>query len=205
MAALQQAQQAQQAASPEDAGKADVTNPASATDPNVLAAPPTAQAGAAMAREAVGRDGGAKGGEQEATPEEEAEYKRSLEALHTVLYANEGTSQAVVDMLQPEDKIGSTVKAGVMLIQQLDEKIDMDESVIAQITMDAADRLIEMGERAKGMQYSEKEAQAVLGATWEGVMDLFGVDEGSYEELTQGMSDKEIGSYEKEYKGYLGE
>lgn len=201
MAALENAQQ-QAAGNP---GAVDLTSPQAQADPNVMFTPASAEGGAALAKDAVNRGGGAAAGEEAASPEEEEAYKSALGALHTVLYSNEGTSQAVVDMLQPEDKIGSTVKAGVMLIQQLDEKIDMEESIIAQITMDTADRLIEMGERAKGMEFSEKESQAVMGATWEGVMEIFGVDEGSYEELTQGLSEKDVAGYTQEYKGYLGE
>lgn len=189
----------------QDVGKIDVTSPEAATNPDVIGSPASAQAGAATARDTVNRQDGAKAGDQEATPEEQAEYERAVTALHTVLYENEGTSQGIVDMLQPEDKVGSTAKAAILVIQQLDEKLDMGETVIPEITLDVADRIIELAERGKGMEFSEKETQAVVGATWEGVMELFGVDESSYEELTQGMSDEEISGYEKEYKGYLGE
>ena len=201
MAALEQAQQ-QAAAEP---GAQDITQPGAIEQEGAVGVPASVEGGASVARASVNRDGGLKAGEQEASPEEQQEYEKALSALHTVLYSNEGTSQAIVDMLQPQDKVGSVAKAGILVVQQLDEKIDLDESVFAEITMDIADRLIEMGERAKGMEFSEKESQAVMGATWEGVMELYGIDESAYEELTQGMSPEELKGYEQEYKGYLGE
>lgn len=186
------------------AGAQDVTATGGSADPNLGQLPPDAARGMGLARESVNRNGGAAGEDSEASPEEQAEYERVLGALNEVLYKNEGTSQAIVDQLQPQDKIGSTVKAGVLLIKQLDEQVDIDEVVLAQVTQDVADRMIDLGEQVKDMQFSEQETQAVLGATWEGVMEIFGVDAEAYEELTQGMSEQDVQGYEKQYKGFVG-
>lgn len=202
MAALKDAQRAAQNAGP---GSVDVTLPDAVTNPDVLSAPASVQGGVNGARGTTNPKGGIRGGDQPASPEEQEEYDQAISALHKVMYSNEGTSQALVDMLQPSDKVGSTTKASILLIQQLDEKLDMDESIIAEITMDVADRMIEMAERAKGMSFSEKETQAVAGATWEGVMELFGVDEGDYEEMTRGLSEQDIAAQTKTYKGFLGD
>lgn len=194
------------AASPEQmdemANAEDVTAPGAAA--GVSTAPPSAEAGVQIAREEVNRGDGAGGEEGEASPEEQAEYERVLGAINRVMYGDENTSQSIADQLQPQDKIGSTVKASLLLMKQIDEKVDMDEVVIPQITQEVADRMIDLGEQVKGMQFSEQEVQAVAGATWEGVMEIFGVDPDSYEELTQGMSPEQVQGFEKEYNGYLG-
>jgi hypothetical protein len=144
-------------------------------------------------------------GDEEASPEEQQEYERALGAVNRVMYGDPNTSRSIADQLRPEDKIGSTVKASILLIKQLDEKIDMDEVVIPQITQEVADRMIDMGEQVKGMEFSEQDAQAVLGATWEGVMEVFGIDPETYEEFTQGMSEQDIQGYSQQYKQFLGD
>lgn len=199
----QQAQQAAQqaaAAAPVDPNKV-AADPAA--EPTTAPQGPEAQFGA---EPPAGAEVTAEAPEgEEATPEEQKAYEDAMSALHKVMYTNQGTSEAIADMLQPEDKIGSTVKAGVMVIQQLDQKIDMDENIIAEMTAETADRLMEMGERAKGMQFTDQEAQAVAGATWEGVMQMFGVDEEQYNSFMSGMAPEEIDKQKKTYESFLGQ
>jgi hypothetical protein len=119
------------------------------------------------------RAGAPPQGEEQATPEEQAAYEQAFAALGQVMYG-EKTSRSTVDMLQPDDKVGSAAKASMLLIKMLDEKLDMDEAIVAQITEDTVTQVIDMAERVKQMVYSEQEAQQVLGATWEGVIEMFG-------------------------------
>lgn len=113
-------------------------------------------------------------GEEPATPEEQAAYERAFRALNKIMYTDQKSSQSVFDMLQPEDKIGSVSRAAMMLVKSLDDKLDMPETIIAQITQDAVEQLCDLAERAKQMPLSEQEQQQAMGATWEGVMEIFG-------------------------------
>jgi hypothetical protein len=167
--------------------------------------PNTPQKGAAMARDATAHATPAMADDDEATPEEQAEYERAIGALGQVIYANDDTSGAVLDQLQPEDPIGSVAKAGILLVKTLDEKLQLDEAVIPQLTIEVADRLVDLAEAKFGSEFSEQEAQAVTGATWEGVMDLFGIDPEAYEEFVAGMSDEDIAQQQQAYKQFLGE
>lgn len=140
-----------------------------------------------------------------ATPEEQQEYDKAMDALYMVLYQNEKTSQAVEDQLNAEDKVGSVVRAGLLVIKALDQKIQMDEAVIPQMTREVADSLVEMAE-AKGIPpFTDGEAKAVLGAMWEGVMQVFGFDEEQAKELTEGMSPEELQQSEDQYQQFLSE
>lgn len=189
-------------------GQVDVTTPEGQANPNNLAPNDSAAGKVDEARKATNRSEGLQGGEQDATPEEQASYEEALDALHQMLYEDEQRSNDIAGMLQPEDKVGSVVKTAAMLMKQLDEGIDLDESVVAEITVDMVDRLMEMAETAHNITYSEKEAQAVAGAAWESVMALFGSDEpdpGQLEEMTQGMSEQDLKGYEEQYKGFLGD
>jgi hypothetical protein len=166
----------------------------------------TAREGFRMAQEAVRPGQGmANGPETEATAEEQQEYDYAVSVLGKVLYENENTSEAITKQLQPQEKVGSVAKASMLVIKQIDEKIDLDEVIIPEFTQDVVDRMIDMYENLHGDEFSEQEAQGALGSAWEGVMELFGIDEDSYAELTAGMSDDEFAGYEAQQKQFLGE
>ena len=170
-------------------------------------APPTAHkepSGSASAAPSASADETETVSEEAATPEEQAEYERAVGALYAMLYTNEGTSKAVLDMIQPNNKVDSIAKAAVLIIQQLDDKLDLDEAVIPQLVMDVPDELIEIGERAKGMTFSDGELQAILGATQELTMQVFDVDAKKAQQLVGSLSPDQRASAERTYQKYLG-
>lgn len=141
-------------------------------------------------------------GEEPATAAEEKEYKRVHSALQKVLYQQDTIADAVMKQLDPNDKISTTTKAATLLVQQLDEKLDMDEVVIPQITMDAVDVVAELAENRYGITYSEQDKTAALGATWEGVMAIFGVDEREYNQMIDEYG-PQMDKIQKSYDGFL--
>jgi hypothetical protein len=138
-----------------------------------------------------------------ATAEEEEELVRAREALERILYDSDELSNSLMGQIDPEDKIGSTTKATVLLIGQIDDKIDLDEAVIAPFTMEAVDRLTELAEAKHGFEYSERELQATLGATWEGVMSMFGVDQNEYDRFVSGIGEGEMSQLKTQHEGFL--
>ena len=192
-----------EAAQQQTAGQVDQTSPEAQANPDVITQQ-TPQAGMQQARADAGSQSSVMDGEEKASPEEQEEYEKALAAMHIVLYKNEKSSDQILNMLTPEDKIGSLAKAGMMVISQLDAKLDLDENIIAELTGDVVDNLVELGEQGKGFTFSEQELQAALGSTWEGVMQIYGVDENQYASFTEGMSDEQMSGYQKEYQGYLG-
>lgn len=145
------------------------------------------------------------GKDEPATQEEQAEYERAVEALQRVLYDDERASAAIMQQLQPKERVGSIAKASLLLIKQLDDRLDFDEVIIPQFTQDVVDRIIDFYENVHGEEISEQDAQRALGTTWEGVMEIYGVDEDTYAELTQGMGEQEFKAQEQQYKQFLGE
>lgn len=190
----------QGAPAPKPAGGAPRPARGDLSDMNTPASP---KKGKAIADSKVRRGSGLQGPEQEATEEEQAELERAVGALGKVLYEDDSTSQAIQDQLRPEERIGSMAKASILLIKNLDEKLDFDEDIVAQFTQEVADRVIDMYENKVGEEVSEGDAQKVLGATWEGVMEMFGVDEDSYEEMTQGMTDEDLDGYTEQFNQFL--
>lgn len=143
--------------------------------------------------------------EEPATPREQAEYERAVKAMERILYAEDKLADSILQQIDPNDKVGSTTKATALLIQQLDEKIDMDESIISQVTMDAVDTVTELAEARYGVQFSEQEVQATLGSTWESVMAMFGIDEADYNALQSTLQEGDMEKLRTSYDGFLGQ
>jgi hypothetical protein len=137
----------------------------------------------------------------QAAPEEQAEYERAMAGLYDALYVNDKSSQAVVDMIQPEDKNGSVVKAVVLLVQQLDKKLQLDEVVIPQIAQDATELVVEIAEKAKKVQFSEDELQSITGAVMEGVFQVFGVSPEDAQDFMSSVPPEEQAAMKQEYDG----
>ncbi len=142
-----------------------------------------------------------------ASATEQREYVKAMEALYQVLYSDSKTSRAIVQGLEstPDNKVEPIAKMGITLIAQLDEQIDLDEAVVAEVTAETVERLIEMAEVRYKADYSDLEMQRALGATWEGVMLMFGVDEDNFSKFAEGLSQKDILRSKQVYAGALGE
>jgi hypothetical protein len=141
--------------------------------------------------------------EERATAEEQKEYERAMQGLSKVIYHNDEVANAIVDQIRPEDKVTTTTKATVLLIQQLDEKIQMDESVVSEVTKEATERLMELAEARHGIQYGDREAQVILGSVWEGVQGLFGMEKQDAEALMAGIGGDNLANLKQQYEGFI--
>lgn len=166
-----------------------------------IGAPPTAAEGVEMVQENAVTPANQ---EEPATPEEQAEYERAVGALGKVMYEDDNTAGAVVDQLREEDPVGSMVKAAILLVRQIDDRLDLDENVIAQFTMEVADRVIDLYENKFGTELEEADVEKVAAATWEGVLQVYDIDEEDYRQFTQGMPPDEVKAMEQQYQEKLG-
>ncbi len=161
-----------------------------------------------MAKEQAGAGMGGRKPELNVTDEEQTEYERASEALGDMLYRNEKTADAIEQMILPEDKMGSIIQAGILLMKDLDERLDLDLVVVSQITEDLVGGMFDIAE-AKGMQYTGREAQQVLSGVWEGVMMMFGGTEETlqedYDRVTEGLGEEEIEGAKASYQQLLDE
>lgn len=142
-------------------------------------------------------------GEEPATPEEQQEYERAMQALAQVLYGNEKTSNAIVDQVDPNNKVDSTSKVSMLFLQQLDEKIDMDEAVVAQMTQESVARIIELAENRHDTTYDDREQQIIFSTVWEGIQTMFGMDEADHAEAVNSVGADQLGGLKQTYEAAL--
>jgi hypothetical protein len=141
--------------------------------------------------------------EEQADPEEQKEYERAMQALSKILYSSDEIANSIVDQIQPEDKVGSTAKVSMLLISQLDQKINMDESVVAAISTETVERITELAEARHNSTYGERELQVIMGSVWEGVQEMFGMEQQDAEALMSGVGEENLAQLQGQYEGFL--
>lgn len=108
------------------------------------------------------------------TPQQLQEYQRAAQLLHTILYQNDKTGRAVLAQIQPEDKVGSVARAAVLIIQQIDKRLNLSDPIIPIMVITVVDRLLEMADRVKKTKFTPEESSSVVSAVTSGVKALFG-------------------------------
>ena len=126
-----------------------------------------------------------------------------MQALSKILYGNDETANAIVDQIDPNDKVSSTSKVSMLLIQQLDQKINMDDAVVATVSQETVERISELAEARHGIQYGDRELQVIMGSVWEGVQGIFGMEQQDAEALMAGIGGDNLANLKGQYEGFL--
>jgi hypothetical protein len=105
-----------------------------------------------------------------------AEVQRGLDGIKTALYQDKNVSDQFLAMIKPEKKEDSLVRAAILLVTELDKRLDLDESVLAPMAVMASGELIELVEAANGITFDEAAQKRVVMSAFEGVLQAYQVD-----------------------------
>lgn len=105
-----------------------------------------------------------------------AEAQRGLDGIKTALYKDRNVSDQFLSMIKPDKKEDSVTRAAILLVTELDKKMDLDETVLAPMTAMAAGELMELSEAGHGIVFSEDEQRRVVMAAFEGILQAYQVD-----------------------------
>ena len=141
--------------------------------------------------------------EEDASPEEQKEYGRVMQAVAQILYANDQIANSIVDQIDPNDKVSSTSKVSMLLIQQLDSKVNMNEVVVPEVTKEVTGRIMELAEARHGIQYGEREGQVIIGSVWEGVQQMFGMEQEEAQAMLTELGGDGLADLKQQYEGML--
>lgn len=155
-----------------------------------------------MGQEDLGRQ------EEPATPEEEAHYEMALNVTAKIIYGEKDkTSNTIADSIVKENKPGSLMQTGLMLLKKVDDAIDLDPIVVPQLIEDTVKMLTDVAMNKNGIEFTDQEVKAAQMGMFEGVMAAIGGDEDmsqDFSEITQSMSPQELEQMKQEYQSTLG-
>jgi hypothetical protein len=141
-----------------------------------------------------GKDPG-DGAAPNVTPQLQAEYERAAGAMETVLYKNEKSAHAIKGALTAQDKVGSVVAAVLLVLKLVDQQINMNEEVIAQIVQDTCEEVMQIAEATLRVTFTNDDSQHILAAAWQGALKMFGGDgsiQDDYTKATAGMQPGQV-------------
>jgi len=132
------------------------------------------------------------------------ETVRAIQAVSQVLYTEEAVSDKLLAMVNDKEKVGSAAKAVVMLITQVDSKIDMMEEAIAPTAAYAVDRFLELADAAGNVgEFSETESKQVMMTTMELILESYGVTPEERQATIGDMPQEETDQYGNLYQETL--
>ena len=109
---------------------------------------------------------------------QQAELEAAVTMLYDVLYKNPQTGKAVLDQLiadeDPQMQAEATARAVVLVLTQLDSKLDLSNEVVPYALAIVADRVMELGAEVKGMKFEDNDILAILSAAAQGAAAAMG-------------------------------
>lgn len=106
-----------------------------------------------------------------------AEAKRAIDGIKTALYKDKKVSDQFLKVIDPKKKTDSMTRAVILLVTELDKKLDLDSEVLPAMTAMAAGELMELAEAGHGITFSEIEQKQIVMAAFEGVLQAYGADQ----------------------------
>lgn len=131
--------------------------------------------------------------QQQATPEEQQEYERVMQAISTALYDDDKTFEAVNQMLQSgEDPVQAVVKATILVITEIDKKIDIPDVVLPQLPSTVFDMILEIGTKAGVLNLTDEQVKAGVSAAQQMLMQVYGLTEEDFAGLSEGLDENDV-------------
>jgi len=129
---------------------------------------------------------------EEASPEEQADYARAIQAISKALYETDEVFDGIEGMLQGPDPVDALVRATVTLITEVDKKIQISEVVLPHLPFVVFDMLLEVGTKAGFFDLSERDIKVGMAAAQETLLRAYGVTEEQFEEASRGLNQRDV-------------
>lgn len=134
-----------------------------------------------------------------------AAMQKGADAVAMALYQNKQTSKASLQMINEDDKVGSTAKAATMLLSEVNKRAQLPERIMVPLAIMTADELMDMAEQGNRATYSDQEAQQVILTTAEMVITSYGVPPERAAQLAQQASEQDLKKAESAFDKALGQ
>lgn len=138
--------------------------------------------------------------EKAASNESQKEYENAMNAMSSVIYENDSIFKNLMGMIENDDPVAGLIKASSTVITEVDKQVDIPEGVIPALPAQAFDMLHEMAV-AQGImeELSEQQVKTGTSAAQQMIMQAYGMDTEDFNMLTQGLTEKDVGTLEGIY------
>lgn len=152
--------------------EAEQANPEGMDDPVAAAAPAEDAATAPEPADSSGVTSEAK-----ASPEEEDAMKRGLDLGSQLLYSNDQVNAAIVKMLKTQPLALAVSEATSQIVHQVDKKLNLPETVIAQFGMTIAALILDLAQQLGVLKQTDPQTmKRIIVSVMQRLFQDYGVD-----------------------------
>lgn len=116
--------------------------------------------------------------ESNLTPEEQESYEAAMKMVGEIIYNNDESHDAILELMSEEDPISGTAEAAMFLLSQIEETFQgqYPEELILATVDEITDLLLELADTAKLFEVDEQVATDIKSASAQALVDEYGAD-----------------------------
>lgn len=142
----------------------------------------------------------ANGQETPATPEEQEAYENAVAAATEMIHGDDTVHEGIMSMLGAEKPADALISATMLVLTEIDKKLDLPEVVIFELASTIFDLLVELGETAGLFSLDESQEKKIAGALAQMILQTYGGEAEDIQQFLSGVSDQEAASTLETYK-----
>ena len=140
------------------------------------------------------------GQETPATPEEQEAYEQAAAVAVEIIHGSDSTHEGILEMLTGGEAPDALVSTTMLVLTEVDKKLDLPEVVIFELASTIFDLLVELGEKAGIFTLDEAQEKKIAGALTEMILQAYGAEAEDIQQFLGGVSDQEAASTLETYK-----
>ncbi len=144
--------------------------------------------------------------ESNLTAEEQTDYEAAMEMTGEIIYTNDESSQALIELMSEDDPVAGVVEASMFVLSQIEQAYqgNFPEQLILPVMDEITDMLLELGETAELFTVDEQMAVAVKGGAAEELVAEYGADPAAVEANLGDITETEVSEMSAMFGGQNG-
>jgi hypothetical protein len=127
---------------------------------------------------------------EQATPEEQQELEKGIDAAVKIIHDDPKTHKAIAGMIKDDDPVAGVFNASKQVILGADRQMDFSMPVLLEMVGPVVDLVLELGD-AMGVKLDDNQQKTAVMYTQMAVLDASGHNPEGGTEFVEGMSNEE--------------
>jgi hypothetical protein len=141
--------------------------------------------------------------ESNTTPEEDKAHEAAMTMVSELLYTNDKSNTAIMNILKADNPAASASEAAIFLLSKVEETFqgNYPETLVLPTADEISDMVLELAEESGKFEVTEDIAVKAKSLMVQQLIQDYGVDEQSFADATQDVTQDDITQYEQMFGG----
>ena len=138
-------------------------------------------------------------GDPNTTPEEDQAHEAAITMVSELLYTNDESNAAIMEMLNPENAAASASEVSIFLLSKVEETFqgNYPETLVLPTADAISDMVLEIADESGAFEVTEDIAVEAKSLMVQQLVADYGVDEQSFRDATQDVTQEDMAQYEQ--------